>query len=88
MMHRLVPRELLGRVTSLDWLLSTCLMPVSMIAVGFLGDGIGARSTLVLAGLLGGTLTLAFLFAVPGLRDPEREDSRALREPAREGAEP
>jgi DHA3 family tetracycline resistance protein-like MFS transporter len=88
MMHRLVPRELLGRVTSLDWFLSTCLMPVSMIAVGLLGDGIGARSTLVLAGLLGGTLTLAFLFAVPALRDPEREASGALGKPAGEGAEP
>ena len=41
MMHRLVPRELLGRVTSLDWSAPTSLMPVSMIAVGFLGDGIG-----------------------------------------------
>jgi MFS family permease len=85
MMHRLVPRELLGRVTSLDWLLSTSLMPVSMIAVGFLGDGIGARTTLVLAGVIGGTLTLLALLT-PGLRDPER-DSDAFGEPPGERAE-
>ncbi len=78
MMHQLVPRELLGRVTSLDWLLSTSLMPVAMIAVGFLGDGIGARETLVAAGLVSGAFTLVFVFAVPGLRDPEREASGAL----------
>jgi DHA3 family tetracycline resistance protein-like MFS transporter len=85
MMHRLVPRELLGRVTSLDWLLSTSLMPASMIAVGFAGDAIGARGTLVAAGLLGGTVTLASVFLVPALRDPERDaPSGALGEPVRE----
>jgi DHA3 family tetracycline resistance protein-like MFS transporter len=86
MMHRLVPRELLGRVTSVDWMLSTALMPVSMVGVGFLGDAIGARATLVAAGLFGGVLTIAFVLLVPGLREPEREDaaSGALGEPARE----
>jgi MFS family permease len=85
MMHRLVPRELLGRVTSLDWLLSTSLMPASMIAVGFAGDAIGARGTLVAAGLLGGTVTLASVFLVPALRDPERDaPSGALDEALRE----
>ena len=89
MMHRLVPRELLGRVTSLDWTLSTALMPVSMIAVGYLGDAITASATLVAAGLVGGTLTLAFVFLVQGVRDPERDDaagSGPLVESARERA--
>jgi MFS family permease len=88
MLHRLVPRELLGRVTSLDWLISTSLMPVAMIGVGFLGNGIGARETLVLAGLVSATFTLLFLFAVPGLRDPERADSGAGGEPSGEGVQP
>jgi MFS family permease len=88
MMHRLVPRELLGRVTSLDWLLSTSLMPASMIAIGFLGDGIGARATLVLAGLLAGTLTLVSVVAIRDLRDPERDAPEALGESAGEQAEP
>jgi hypothetical protein len=83
-----VPRELLGRVTSLDWLLSTSLMPLAMVAVGFLGDGLGVRTTLVVAGLVGGTTTLLFVFAVPGIRDPERELSRPLGEPRGERVQP
>ena len=59
-----------------------------MIAVGFLGDGIGARTTLVLADLLAGALTLLSVIAIPGLRDPERDAPGALDEPAREDAEP
>ena len=27
MLHQLVPREVLGRVTSVDWMVSTSLMP-------------------------------------------------------------
>jgi hypothetical protein len=88
MLHRLVPRELLGRVTSLDWLVSTSLMPLSMIVVGFVGDSIGARTTLVVAGLASGALTLLFAFAVPAVRSPERQGSGPLGEPAREGAQP
>jgi MFS family permease len=88
MMHRLVPRELLGRVTSVDWLLSTSLVPLSMVAVGFLGDGIGASETLVLSGLVAGTLTLVFVFVVPGVRDPERDASGTLREAATERVQP
>jgi hypothetical protein len=34
-------------------------------------EAIGARTTLVAAGLLGGAITLAFLF-LPGMRDIER----------------
>jgi DHA3 family tetracycline resistance protein-like MFS transporter len=87
MMHHFVPRELLGRVTSLDWLISTSLMPVSMIAVGFLGDAIGPGTTLVLAGAIGGTLTLLAVL-IPGVRDPERDGSDALGEPLRESIQP
>ena len=59
-----------------------------MIAVGFLGDGLGARPTLVLAGLLAGTLTLLSIVAIPSVRDPERDAPGALGEPVGEDAEP
>ena len=49
MIHQHVPRELLGRVSSLDWLLSSSLMPAAMITIGILANAIGARETLVLA---------------------------------------
>jgi hypothetical protein len=87
MMHQLVPRELLGRVTSLDWLVSTSLMPLSMTAVGSLGDGIGARATLVLAGLLASTITLVSVVAIPRVREPERDVPGALSEPMEEPVE-
>ncbi len=73
MMHRLVPREVLGRVTSLDWLSATSLMPMWFVAIGFIADAVGVRATLVGAGLIGGVTTLLFPFAIPGIRDPEHE---------------
>ena len=76
MLHQLVPRELLGRVSSLDWLLSSSLMPISIIIVGFLGEAIGARTTLLVAGLLAGTLTLLSIAIVPNLRAPEQHTLR------------
>lgn len=71
LMHRLVPTALLGRVTSLDWTLSTCLVPVSFALTGPVAAAAGVEATLVGAGVIGGLSTLAFLL-VPGVRDPER----------------
>lgn len=70
LMHRLVPTELLGRVSSFDWLVSVSLIPVSFALTGPLASAIGAGTTLVLAGLVAGAATLAFLF-VPGMRRTE-----------------
>jgi MFS family permease len=70
--QRLVPGRLLGRVSSFDWFISIGLVPVSYAFTGPVAAAIGARQTLVAAGLLGGALTLAFLF-LPGMRDIERE---------------
>jgi MFS family permease len=64
----LVPRHLLGRVSSLDWLISIGLMPVSYALAGPVAVWFGTRPTLVGAGVLGALLTLAFLF-LPGMRD-------------------
>jgi DHA3 family tetracycline resistance protein-like MFS transporter len=66
-----VPRELLGRVSSLDWLLSIGLVPVSFIATGPIAEVLGVQRTLIAAGLIGGGIFLAFLF-VPGMREVER----------------
>jgi MFS family permease len=68
---RLVPGRLLGRVSSFDWFISIALVPVSYALTGPVAETLGARQTLVAAGLLGGALTLAFLF-LPGMRDVER----------------
>jgi hypothetical protein len=70
-MHRIVPGEVLGRVTSLDWFVSVSLMPVSFAITGPVADAIGPRTTLVGAGLVATPLMLAFLL-LPGIRDVER----------------
>jgi hypothetical protein len=70
LMQTLVPPQLLGRVSSLDWLVSIGLVPVSFALTGPVAELIGARETLGAAGALG-ALTILFLF-VPGVRDPER----------------
>jgi MFS family permease len=87
MMHRLVPREVLGRVTSLDWLFGTSLMPMWYVAIGFVAADVGVRTTLVAAGLIGGITTMLFPFAIRGIRDPER-DSTAPGDLQGEGAHP
>jgi MFS family permease len=77
--QRHVPAALLGRVSSLDWLISVGLLPLSFALTGPVSAAIGPRATLVGAGLLGAAVTLAALY-VPGMRDL---DERAVRAHAR-----
>jgi DHA3 family tetracycline resistance protein-like MFS transporter len=65
-----VPNEMLGRVSSLDWLVSFGLTPVSFALAGPAADALGVETTMILAGAAGAALTAAFLL-VPGIRDPE-----------------
>ena len=74
LVQTLVPTELLGRVTSLDWFVSTSLVPLSFALTGPVSAALGAQTTLVVAGLVAGFVTIAFLF-VPGVRDTERDGS-------------
>ena len=76
LLQRLVTPELLGRVSSLDWMVSTGGVPLSFAIVGPLAGAIGARTTLIWAGLLGAGVTIAFMF-IPGARDPERDGTLA-----------
>jgi DHA3 family tetracycline resistance protein-like MFS transporter len=76
LIQQLVPRQLLGRVASLDWLLSSGLVPVSFALTGPVAAVLGPGPTLVAAGLVGGTLMGSLLF-VPHVRDPERNGADA-----------
>ncbi len=71
LMQTRVPAHLLGRVSSLDWMVSTALIPVSFALAGPLGEAFGAQAVLAGAGAAGLVFGLAFLL-VPGVRDPER----------------
>jgi DHA3 family tetracycline resistance protein-like MFS transporter len=72
-MQSRVPTELLGRVSSLDWMVSISLLPVSFAVVGPVSRVLGVRETLILAGTVAGTVLLLVLAAVPELRQPEPE---------------
>ncbi|HET7520763.1 MAG TPA: MFS transporter [Candidatus Limnocylindria bacterium] len=73
----LVPRELLGRVSSLDWLVSTGLVPVSFALTGPVAGMLGPDVTMVGAGLIG-AFFMGILLFVPGVRDPERGGAQRL----------
>jgi MFS family permease len=74
LVQRLVPTSLLGRVSSLDWMISIAGVPLSFAIVGPAAEAFGVDATLIAAGLLGAAATLAFMF-YPGARDPERDGS-------------
>jgi MFS family permease len=80
--QRLVPNRLLGRVSSLDWFISIGLLPVSYALTGPLASAFGERTVLIAAGIVGASVTLAFLF-LPGLRAIER-DARLIDRPIEE----
>jgi hypothetical protein len=68
--QRLVPAGMLGRVSSVDWFVSTALLPLSYALAAPVAQAVGVRHTLLGAGLLGAVVTFGFLF-LPGMRRPE-----------------
>jgi DHA3 family tetracycline resistance protein-like MFS transporter len=74
LMHNLVPKELMGRVSGLDWQISVGLVPVSFALTGWVAETLEVQQTLLWGGALAGGITLAFLF-LPGMRATERDGS-------------
>jgi DHA3 family tetracycline resistance protein-like MFS transporter len=64
--QRHVPSSMLGRVSSLDWLISIGLLPISLALTAPVAAALGVRATLMGAGLVGAAITLAALF-LPGM---------------------
>ena len=69
LMQARVPRELRGRVNSVDWFVSIGLTPVSFALAAPVASAIGIRATFVAGGLLATVVTLGLLYGVPGLRE-------------------
>jgi hypothetical protein len=69
---------MLGRVSSLDWLISIGLLPVSFALTAPVAAAVGVRVTLVGAAVIGATVTLGALF-LPGMRDIERDGDQPRR---------
>jgi MFS family permease len=65
-----VPTSMLGRVSSLDWLVSIALLPVSFALTAPVAAALGVRTTLVAAAVIGAVITLGAL-VLPGMRDVE-----------------
>ena len=77
MLQRRVPNQLLGRVASVDWFVSTALVPISFVLTGPIAATLGAETTLFAAGILGGTLMAAFI-ALPPIRTSEPAEQPQL----------
>src|SRR6185295_14321948 len=75
--QRHVPSSMLGRVSSLDWLISIGLLPVSFALTAPVAAAVGVRTTLVGAAVVGAAVTFGALF-LPGMRNLERRS----REPS------
>ncbi len=71
LMQSHVPREMLGRVSSLDWMLSFGLVPISFALAGPVAEALGVEATMIGAGLVSAAIFLGALL-VPGVREPER----------------
>ena len=72
-----MPNELLGRVSSLDWMITILGAPISFLVVGPPAAAFGADAVLIVAGILGAGSALAFML-MPGARGPEQDGSLAL----------
>jgi Transmembrane secretion effector len=68
--QRHVPADMLGRVSSLDWLISIGLLPLSFALTGPVSGAIGVQATLIGAGVLGAVVTFSALF-IRGVRSVE-----------------
>ena len=75
LVQRLVPSRFLGRVSSLDWMLSTAGTPASYALTGPVSSILGAQATLIAAGTVGALVVIVVALVIPGARGPERDGS-------------
>jgi MFS family permease len=68
--QRLVPAEMLGRISSLEWFFSIAGLPVSFALTAPVAALIGAQTTFIAAGVLSAGVTFAALF-LPHMRDAD-----------------
>jgi MFS family permease len=74
--QRHVPPALLGRVSSLDWLISIGLLPLSFALTGPVSSVLGVQGTLIAGGVVGAIVTFGALL-LPGMRSVEgKHDER------------
>lgn len=72
LMQARVPTALLGRASSVEWLLSYAGSPVGVVAAGAVAGAFGPRAVLGVGGSLAALMALVLL--VPGVREPQGSD--------------
>jgi MFS family permease len=79
-----IPRDVLSRVSSYDWLTSFVFMPIGFVSFGPIAKGIGIGTTLVAAGIVLAIANLAVAL-LPPVRSIGRDvaEPRPVRRPAR-----
>ncbi|MGH3410735.1 MAG: hypothetical protein ACRDRJ_50805, partial [Streptosporangiaceae bacterium] len=70
LMQREVPGDMLGRASSVDWMLSLALAPLGTIAGGAVAGLAGVRLALVIGGSIAAATGSVLL--VPGVTEPDR----------------
>jgi MFS family permease len=76
--QRHVPASLLGRVSSLDWLISIGLLPLSYALTGPVSAAIGVPATMIGAGVLGAVVTFVPLL-IPSVRRMDSPEAATPR---------
>jgi DHA3 family tetracycline resistance protein-like MFS transporter len=77
-LQRSVPGRMVGRVSSLDWVLSLGLTPVSYALTGPIANLLGARATLLGAGIFSGAVLLVVLLVVPSIRRVDEQQHEVV----------
>jgi predicted MFS family arabinose efflux permease len=70
LLQRETPDDMLGRVSSIDWLFSMALIPVGTITGGVVVSAIGVRLTLISSGAIAAATGCVLL--IPGVMDPDK----------------
>lgn len=82
MLQQEVPRRLLGRVSSVDWLVSLVVVPIGVAAAGAVAQRVGPRATILVPGAVVFVLQGLLLLFVPSITAIDR------RPASTESAEP
>jgi MFS family permease len=69
-----VPREILGRVSSVDWTFSLGLSPIGVALAGVVSGTVGVRATIVVPGIVVSTVALALLVSVRSITAIDRRE--------------
>jgi DHA3 family macrolide efflux protein-like MFS transporter len=76
-MQTTVPKNKMGRITSVDHTLSYAIMPIGAILSGVLGDLFGARLLFLLLGLIG-ILTVFLVWQFSGIKKYDYNDEKFI----------